>query len=533
MRPARRRRALPRALLTTALASTTGLALALGTPLPDHPWTTLVRVAEDTPEAPGHAGGPEAQHRSSPVCPPGTQAPADSAAATAHEQTGGPDHDEDATPGTAVMTSPSAAGAEAPNPGCVPPAVPPVPVPAPPGGRDAPASTGPGPVGTPGPTGPVGPGGPDVAPDPPSGSTPAPGTAAPEDTVPGSTVPGSTVPGSTVPGSTVPGSTVPGSTVPDSGIVPGSGVPGSSTVPGNGPPAGGAASDAGPPAVPDLTATAPDAPATDRDSAPAASRTPTVLVGEQMYFLSDFDDGLVDWGTCQTPAVNGDCARHGDGKNIQVIEHGGPDGGAFARFTVRDGDSVDYGGERAEVRDDNAGATVHEGNERWYEWSMRVAEDLPKPSGRWFIVLQWHAGDGSPPLAIDLSKGSVDIGGDGVGAPRHTIGPLRRGQWVRYVLHVRFSRTSGKGFVEAWENGVQTVTRTSRATMTSKENYLKQGIYRDTSSRGTAQIDFDGLRVTGPRNQGEVQPKLRDALRHVLPDLARPVVDGVLSAVGL
>jgi hypothetical protein len=208
---------------------------------------------------------------------------------------------------------------------------------------------------------------------------------------------------------------------------------------------------------------------------------------------------------------------------MQILTDGSPDGRPFARFIVRDGDTVDYGGERAEVRDDNAGATVNEGEERWYEWSMRVGEDFPQDNGDWFIVMQWHSNDGSPPLAIDLSKGTVDIGGDGVQDSRETIGPIHRGEWAHYVLHVTFSHNPDTGFVEAWENGVQTVERTPRQTMTSDENYLKQGIYRDESAGGTAQVDFGTLRVTGPPDDGEVQPKLLGGLADPLGDVPIPV----------
>jgi hypothetical protein len=129
---------------------------------------------------------------------------------------------------------------------------------------------------------------------------------------------------------------------------------------------------------------------------------------------------------------------------------------------------------------------------------MRLPEDFRTPRGDWFIVMQWHGGSGSPPLAIDLSRGSVDVGGDGTDAPRRTIGPIRPGEWVDYVLHVRFSRSAESGFVEAWENGEPTVPRTARATMSSSENYLKQGIYRDEDAADGASVEFAGLRVTAP-----------------------------------
>jgi hypothetical protein len=170
-----------------------------------------------------------------------------------------------------------------------------------------------------------------------------------------------------------------------------------------------------------------------------------------------------------------------------------------AEFDLGPGDVPDFGGgERTEVRSDAAGALTHEGDERWYQWSMKFPTDFKNPTGVWFIVMQWHAGSGSPPLAINISdSGAVQIGGDGVmSAPKKTLGPVRRGQWVDYTLHVKFSRNARTGFVEGWENGRQTVPKTARATMTSSENYLKQGIYRDTGPKTS--VVLDGLKVTAP-----------------------------------
>jgi hypothetical protein len=129
---------------------------------------------------------------------------------------------------------------------------------------------------------------------------------------------------------------------------------------------------------------------------------------------------------------------------------------------------------------------------------MKFPADFQDPTGVWFIVMQWYAGAGSPPLAINISdQGTVDIGGDGVVDDRvRTIGPVRRGEWVDYTLHVMFSRSAAAGYVEAWENGKQSVDRTARATMTSGSVALKQGIYRDTGPPTSLRID--GLRVTAP-----------------------------------
>lgn len=228
-----------------------------------------------------------------------------------------------------------------------------------------------------------------------------------------------------------------------------------------------------------------------------------VPVGGRQLFVGDWETGdFSQWQVCQSKLVNGRCSSIGRGNaNMAIVDApGARQGQHAARFTVRPGDVPNFGGgERSEVQSSAAGALVHEGDERFYEWSVRYPQDLPDVTGRFFIILQWHSSSGSPPLAIDLSRGSVDIGGDGVkSAPRRTIGPIRRGEWVDYVLHVKFSRNSGTGFVEAWENGKQTVQRTNRATMVDGENYLKQGIYRSTSASGTVSLTMDGLRVTAP-----------------------------------
>ena len=76
---------------------------------------------------------------------------------------------------------------------------------------------------------------------------------------------------------------------------------------------------------------------------------------------------------------------------------------------------------------------------------------------------------------------------------------MRRGEWVDYTLHVKFSRDAGTGFVEGWENGRQTVERTARATMTSDSNYLKQGIYRSAAWTATHVLYFGPMLIAPTR----------------------------------
>ncbi|PVZ07991.1 polysaccharide lyase [Actinomycetospora cinnamomea] len=231
---------------------------------------------------------------------------------------------------------------------------------------------------------------------------------------------------------------------------------------------------------------------------PSAAPVP---VGSRVVFTGDYETGdFGQWQVCQSAVRNSSCDGVGQGdRAMQILpEEKARQGRHAARFVIRPGDVPDFGGgERSEVQSSAEGAVVREGDERWYEWSMRFPENWENPTGGWFIVLQWHSSKGSPPLAIDINRRSeIYIGGDGVPHETKTIGRVRPGEWVDYVLHVKFSKSAETGFVEAWENGRQTVSRTSRATMNDGRNYLKQGIYRDEGP--ATELWHDGLRVTAP-----------------------------------
>ena len=120
-----------------------------------------------------------------------------------------------------------------------------------------------------------------------------------------------------------------------------------------------------------------------------------VPIGSREVFRGDFDAGdLTQWRTAQTKDHNGRPGTY-DTRSISVRD-GGPRHPTAARFEVRDGDVPSFGGgERAEVRVEDAG-DVRSGDERWYEFSL-MFEPGPNPTGGWFIPMQWHAVDNSPP----------------------------------------------------------------------------------------------------------------------------------------
>ncbi|HVL84501.1 MAG TPA: polysaccharide lyase [Pseudonocardia sp.] len=234
-----------------------------------------------------------------------------------------------------------------------------------------------------------------------------------------------------------------------------------------------------------------------RDPGQARSASP-VPAGATRLFSEDFENGgFARWDSCQNVFVNSDCDTSGVGHALDLV--GQARKGEFAaRFVVKPGDVPDFGGgERSEVASHSDEMATRSGDRRWYEFSLFFPEDFPNPvEGDWFIVMQWHAGDGSPPLAVEVSPdGELYLGGDGVEHDSRRIGPVRRGEWVDYVMHVGFSRSASEGFVEVWENGEQVVERVSRATMSSDENYFKMGIYRGNGDDSTAAVLIDDLAV--------------------------------------
>lgn len=227
-----------------------------------------------------------------------------------------------------------------------------------------------------------------------------------------------------------------------------------------------------------------------------------VPVGGKVVFVGDYETGDAgQWKTCQSRDFNGSCPTDQSGfYGMQVLGGGQQRQGNYAaRYELRDGDVPEFGGgERAEVSMSD-GARVYEGDERWYEFSLKFDQGFTNPTSSFFIVMQWHSGDGSPPMALMVNRsGELQLTNNATNAATTTIGTVRRGEWVDYVLHVKFSNSASVGWAEVHQNGALAVPRHSRATMSSDSSYLKQGIYRSSSESSTAVVWQDGLRVTAP-----------------------------------
>lgn len=235
-----------------------------------------------------------------------------------------------------------------------------------------------------------------------------------------------------------------------------------------------------------------------------ASATPAnaaVPTGSRVVFVGDYETGdFGQWTDCQNERHSASCSRFRESfYGMQVQAAINRQGRWAARYEVRNGDKPAWSiGERAEVARYDIGR-VHEGDERWYEFSLLFDAAFPAVTGDFLVVMQWHGGRGSPPMSLMVdAQGRLVLDGSGPDAPTMVIGDIARGQWVDYVVHAKFGRSISNGWAEVYRNGVLTVPRHARDNMSSRSNYLKMGIYRDARETTTAVMWQDGLRVTAP-----------------------------------
>ncbi len=179
---------------------------------------------------------------------------------------------------------------------------------------------------------------------------------------------------------------------------------------------------------------------------------------------------------------------------IRVVDSPVSSGSRAARFEVRPGDDV--GGARAEVGYTNNMAS--EGQVRTYSWSTFVPEDYPLVQ-KWQDILQWkNEGTGSPPIQMKIEGDEIGLsGGPQVNWRWPWKTSLERGKWLDFTVRMKWSSDPQVGWVEAWYEGEKALERQSMATLyPGLKNYLKMGLYRDSSISQTGVIFHDGLTVS-------------------------------------
>lgn len=217
----------------------------------------------------------------------------------------------------------------------------------------------------------------------------------------------------------------------------------------------------------------------------------------RVIFRGDFNTGdLSQWEGVQRVAPN----------RIRVVRSPRAEGRYAARFEVRRGDNPISADDRAEVQS-ATGET--EGADRWYQWSTMFAKSFPNVAA-WQVVTQWHADSliGSPSVGFYAYRNRIQLqvwrhGANSrpVGRPRVLwSGPLRRGKWQTFKLHVRWSGEDSKGLIQLWVNGRRaTKPVRTRTLYTGQGAYLKQGYYRQRGIAPTGVVYHDGMVVTEVR----------------------------------
>lgn len=150
---------------------------------------------------------------------------------------------------------------------------------------------------------------------------------------------------------------------------------------------------------------------------------------------------------------------------------------------------------------------VRPADDLYFGFSTYLAPGFPT-SGGWQVITQFKQHfDGSPPLSLNVEEDQFKIAG-GYGHPdgprpfAEPVGMAVTGQWIRWVLHVRFSANPSVGFVEVWKDSELVLPRYAPATGTLypdpegvDSSYLKIGYYRDQAIAAPGTIVFDDWRI--------------------------------------
>lgn len=210
---------------------------------------------------------------------------------------------------------------------------------------------------------------------------------------------------------------------------------------------------------------------------PAIASASTVWKG-------DFETGdLSQWSRAQSVADD----------RLQVVSDVTREGSKALKVTVRQGDNpIAASGNRNEVLYLTEEA---QGSEYYYKWSTLFPDNYPI-ANTWQLFAQWHQEGccGSPPLEFYVVGQEMFLRAGGSDGKIIWSGPLVRGQWNDFVLHVKWSSDSRVGFVELYKDGKLAAPKTYAATQFGGErNYLKLGLYRDNSISQVGVVYHDGF----------------------------------------
>ena len=229
-----------------------------------------------------------------------------------------------------------------------------------------------------------------------------------------------------------------------------------------------------------------------------AGRQSALQVPGKVLAVGDFETGgLTQWSVAARKRAT----------SIAVVRTPVRQGLYAARFEVRRGDNPIGFGDRAQIQ---IGTNETEGQVRWYSWSTRLAKTFPR-YGNWQVLAQWHAkAAGSPPVGFFAENDDLVLQIHRTGRPGQVLstediwrGPLLRGQWRDIKMHVRWSGSDARGWIELWIDGARqrfddgSVRRRIRTMYPGVSNYFAMGYYRQSGLSQPGVVYHDAFRMTG------------------------------------
>lgn len=214
----------------------------------------------------------------------------------------------------------------------------------------------------------------------------------------------------------------------------------------------------------------------------------------------DFESGnLSQWDSVQQFAAGRVTLEH---KTVRQ-------GRYAARFEIRPGDHWAglVGGERAEVLK-GMGETA--GQESYWAWSTYFPKSfVSDPTAGFQMFTQWHSSSNTNVSGVSFQvvkeRLAVRVAGgtNPLAWKPYDLGPLIRGAWQDFVVHVRWS-SGDDGVFDVWRNGQAVAHATGPNIGPGLGTYVKQGFYRPPEPTTTVIFD-DAMRygtsldqVTGP-----------------------------------
>jgi hypothetical protein len=219
----------------------------------------------------------------------------------------------------------------------------------------------------------------------------------------------------------------------------------------------------------------------------------------ELNYYTDFetspvlaDDSGLTWSMCEDPDCNG------ENKSCDAISLASSPafGSSSMKAYHRCGDYA-CGGNRAMIQDSDA--VGGNGVEFWEGFAVLIPSSEKLEDIGWMVIAQYHqnntaSGPLQPPIAVRSRGGTLNIVvrycddstyvcADRVkGETNFDYGSWPRDQWVRIVLHIRFSPASARGIFEAWVNGAQVADmhNVKVGYNSATANYPTYGIYRES-----------------------------------------------------